>query len=263
MKPEGGEREGPLWSEPERRGEPRLGRDTARRTRERGGDVSMNLYVHPSRGRRDRPARRTTDQSSEPASGLGPDALTSNWIAVKQLTGRVGGGTKDVGGVTVGGEGGLRGGGGTGSLRKERDGRAGSGQRTGDGGRTKSGEKVTRDCDHSQGFQSAERSRISARPASRGPLGPDASVDSNHLECRQRESGVHGIAEGLVGGTLTVKTDRAARREVSSAEARVTTEARFAETGATARARRASVLPAKAGRATTAEEAEVMAAIST
>ena len=100
----------------------------------------MNLYVHPSRGRRDRPARRTTDQSSEPASGLGPDALTSNWIAVKQLTGRVGGGTKDVGGVTVGGEGGLRGGGGTGSLRKERDGRAGSGQRTGDGGRTKSGE---------------------------------------------------------------------------------------------------------------------------
>jgi hypothetical protein len=182
---------------------------------------------------------------------------------VKQLTGRVGGGTKDVGGVTVGGEGGLRGGGGGGSLRKERDGRAGSGQRTGDGGRTKSGEKVKRDCDHSQGFQSAERSRISARPASRGPLGPDASVDSNHLECRQRESGVHGIAEGLVGGTLTVKTDRAARREVSSAEARVTTEARFAETGATARARRASVLPAKAGRATTAEEAEVMAAIST
>ena len=57
---------------------------------------------------------------------------------MKQLTGRVGGGTKDVGGVTVGGEGGLRGGGGTGSLRKERDGRAGSGQRTGDGGRTKS-----------------------------------------------------------------------------------------------------------------------------
>ena len=84
--------------------------------------MSKNLYVHPSRGRRDRPARRTTDQSSEPASGLGPDALTSNWIAVKQLTGRVGGGTKDVGGVTVGGEGGLRGGGGTGSLRKERKG---------------------------------------------------------------------------------------------------------------------------------------------
>ena len=127
MKPEGGEREGPLWSEPERRGEPRLGRDTARRTRERGGDVSMNLYVHPSRGRRDRPARRTTDQSSEPASGLGPDALTSNWIAVKQLTGRVGGGTPDVGGVTVGGEGGLRGRGSTGSLQNGRNGGGGLG----------------------------------------------------------------------------------------------------------------------------------------
>ena len=49
MKPEGGEREGSLWSEPERRGEPRLGRDTARRTRERGGDVSKN-YMCTHRG---------------------------------------------------------------------------------------------------------------------------------------------------------------------------------------------------------------------
>ena len=46
-----------------------------------------------------------------------PDALTSLWISVKELTGRVGGGTPDVGGVTVGGEGGLRGRGSTGSLQ--------------------------------------------------------------------------------------------------------------------------------------------------
>eukprot|EP00982_Pelagococcus_subviridis_P008264 30828-Pelagococcus_subviridis.AAC.16 len=58
-------------------------------------------------------------------------------------------------------------------------------------------------------------------------------------------------------------TDRAARREVSSADARVTTDARLGAAGATARARRDSVLPTNAGRATTAEVAEVMAAIST
>ena len=60
---------------------------------------------------------------------------------------------------------------------------------------------------------------------------------------------------------LTVKVESAARREVSSAEARVTTEARLGAAGATARARRDSVLPTKAGRATTVEAAEVMAAI--
>ena len=62
---------------------------------------------------------------------------------------------------------------------------------------------------------------------------------------------------------LTVKVERAARREVSSAEAKVTTDARLGAAGATARARRDSVLPTNAGRATTAEVAEVMAAIST
>lgn len=60
-----------------------------------------------------------------------------------------------------------------------------------------------------------------------------------------------------------MKTERAARREVSSAEARVTTEARLGAAGATARARRDSVLPTKAGRATTVEAAEAMAAIAT
>lgn len=56
-----------------------------------------------------------------------PDALTSLWISVKELTGRVGGGTPDVGGVTVGGEGGLRGGGSTGSLQNGRNGGGGLG----------------------------------------------------------------------------------------------------------------------------------------
>ena len=69
---------------------------------------------------------------------------------------------------------------------------AGSGQWTVAGG--ESGKKVPRDSDPSQGFQSAERSRISVRSASRGPPRSDASVDSNRLECRQCESGVCGAA---------------------------------------------------------------------
>jgi|AntAceMinimDraft_5_1070358.scaffolds.fasta_scaffold04899_5 hypothetical protein len=63
---------------------------------------------------------------------------------------------------------------------------------------------------------------------------------------------------------LTVNTERAARREVSSAEeARVTTDARLGAAGATARARRDSVLPTNAGRPTTAEAVEVRAAMVT
>jgi hypothetical protein len=69
------------------------------------------------------------------------------------------------------------------------------------------------------------------------------------------------VARWIVARALTVKVERAARREVSSAEAKVTTDARLGAAGATARARRDSVLPTKAGRATTAEAAEVMAAI--
>ena len=60
-----------------------------------------------------------------------------------------------------------------------------------------------------------------------------------------------------------MKVESAARRDVSSAEARVTTEARLGAAGATARARRDSVLPTKTGRATTAAEALVRAAILT
>ena len=60
-----------------------------------------------------------------------------------------------------------------------------------------------------------------------------------------------------------MKTERAARREVSSAEARVTTEARLAETAGDRAGAEPRSCPAKVGRATTAEEAEVMAAIST
>ena len=69
------------------------------------------------------------------------------------------------------------------------------------------------------------------------------------------------VARWIGARALTVKVERAARREVSSAEAKVTTDARLGAAGATARARRDSVLPTKAGRATTAEAAEVMAAI--
>ena len=59
-----------------------------------------------------------------------------------------------------------------------------------------------------------------------------------------------------------MKVESAARREVSSAfPANVTTDARLGAAGATARARNEPVLPTKAGRATTAEAAEVMAAI--
>lgn len=145
--------------------------------------------IDPHDGARTRAQNRLSRNS--------PDALTSLWISVKELTGRVGGGTPDVGGVTVGGEGGLRGRGSTGSLQNGRNGGGGLGSV--DGCRRRVREKGARDSDPSQGFQSAERSRISVRSASRGPPRSDASVDSNRLECRQCESGVCGAATGRVG----------------------------------------------------------------
>ena len=91
-----------------------------------------------------------------------PDALTSLWISVKELTGRVGGGTPDVGGVTVGGEGGLRGRGSTGSLQNGRNGGGGLGSV--DGCRRRVREKGATRFRSSQGFQSAERSRSASAP---------------------------------------------------------------------------------------------------
>jgi hypothetical protein len=72
------------------------------------------------------------------------------------------------------------------------------------------------------------------------------------------------VVYASISTTLTVKTERAARREVSSAEeAMVTTAARLATAGAAAEARSDWVLPTKVLLTHTAEAAEVMAAIAT
>ena len=122
MKPDGGERERFAWSDPA--GENRSW--GAIRTRERRADLPGKLCIQrevdaigPHDGARTRAQNRLSRNS--------PDALTSLWISVKELTGRVGGGTPDVGGVTVGGEGGLRGRGSTGSLQNGRNGGGGLG----------------------------------------------------------------------------------------------------------------------------------------
>ena len=157
----------------------------------------MNLYVHPSRGRRDRPARRTTDQSSEPASGLGPDALTSNWIAVKQLTGRVGGGTKRRWRSH------RRRRRRASRRRRHRQPKEGKGWTGGLGsadGRRRTdevrGKGDTRLRIIPKGFNPRNALESAPAPHRAARSDPDASVDSNHLECRQRESGVHGNRGG-------------------------------------------------------------------
>ena len=184
---------------------------------------------------------------------------TRQW-SCRKLTGGVGGGTPDVGGVTVGGEGGLGGESNTGGLRRD-----------GSGGVRRSASAVGRSLDRRK--SNAAEGYVFSRPMHRrARIVTAARATRENVNARAQivlHSRWHSKPGSLRGwvqrstSALTVKVESAARREVSSAEARVTTEARLGAAGATARTRRDSVLPTKAGRATTVEAAEVMAAILT
>jgi len=184
------------------------------------------------------------------------------------LTGGVGGCPPDVGGVAVGGKGGLDNRGGTDSLWRGED--------------ESPSARFRRVCGHFERWIARYPNRGSKQqagifalsfviprerfahalsalaPATRPPTSRDVGPACSLAACtvwpfvpRQAPA-------------LTVNTERAARREVSSAEeARVTTDARLGAAGATARARRDSVLPTNAGRPTTAEAVEVRAAMVT
>ena len=199
---------------------------------------------------------RVTGSASEIAR-LVP--VNTRQCSCRKLTGGVGGGTPDVGGVTVGGEGGLGGESSTGGLQETEAGGF-DGQRPLSVDRSIGGNPTQRRV---MFFPSDAPSRADRHRRAR-----DARENVNaraqivlHSRWHSKPGSLRGWVQRSTSA-LTVKVESAARREVYRRR-RGSPRGRLGAAGATARTRRDSVLPTKAGRATTVEAAEVMAAILT